>query len=244
MLDQFLRQGFRGGFATDGFFAGLASGPTGLSLPAWLTHSWEALDAGVADGDPVTTQTCPISGVVRTSTGTEKPTYRADYAGSGVAAYEYDGVNDRSVTTTNVDHSSGYTYTALVNFESALNFRVLFDIYNGMTLYGSGSNTLVYSDGTTSTQTAIPTIGSWAIVTAMNDGEALRIWVNRVLMVETVGTFDMPAANTIQFGSGRGPFAVRKMKGGVAADYFGPVSNGTQRTALWDYINAKHGTAL
>ena len=225
---------------------------SGVTLPSWLSLAYEAIEAGVADGDPVATQTCPISGVIRTSAGTARPIYRADYLATGVAGYEADGVDDISVTTTTVNLTAGYTYCALVYFPSPLaNFRTLYEtgvsgVQQGA-LYGNGGATLTLAerDGVV-TQVAVGSgvlTGQWQIITAVHNGASSELFRDRASI--GTGTVTLPtSAQVIRFLKGTGVIAPNGMRGAVAADYFGPVSNGTQRTELWDYINAKHGVSL
>ena len=226
--------------------------PTGPLLPAWLSLALEALDAGVADGDPVTTQTCPISGVVRTSAGSAAPIYRADYAGSGVAGYEYDGVDDIITTTTNVDLTAGYTYFALVWFDSPhVNYRVLLEqgagdaqIYT-VSEFGQHSLQAVSRTGPTELLKHRPTpIGQWLMLGIEINAASSKMIQNRSTV--TTGTVRKPTlANVIRFGRATTVVTSGGMDGCVAADYLAPPGlTPTQYTDTFDYIAARHGVAL
>lgn len=253
MQDRFYNPLSHPGFASEGFVSRqVVPQASGVALPAWLTHAWEALSAGVADGVAVTSQADAISSVVAESAGTAKPTYRADYLTTGVSAYEYDGVDDIATTATNVNLTAGYTYCALVYFPSPLaNFRVLYETGVSETtqgaVYCNGGATLSLAerDGTV-TQLNVAsgaTTGEWQVITAIHNGASTEILRNRVS--RGTGTVTNPTtAQPIRFGRGTGILAPGGMKGGIAAHYFGPPATPTQLTELWDYINARCGVSL
>jgi hypothetical protein len=70
-------------------------GPSGPSLPAWLTHAFETFDITASDLDPIATWTDSVASASFTATGTQKPLYR-----SGAVPYlDWDGVDDYMVST-------------------------------------------------------------------------------------------------------------------------------------------------
>lgn len=225
---------------------------TGRVLPAWVTHAWE--DPGVADGAPISTHTDLISGVVAASSGTARPLWREDYAGTGVAAVEWDGVNDVMLSTSNVDFTGGFTYCALVYFAAPLaNYPYLFE-HGTSTTTPLGGAFMVTSAGQAIafvrstgyqdlTYTGIPT-GQWMTITLTVNGVSSALYVNRTLVAS--GTLNLPTvANYLRFGRGNGGiFARGGMKGAIAAHYFGPPASPAQRTEIWDYVNDRHGVAL
>lgn len=250
-MQKFLRPILGSGVGLSGLLRrDVSSVPTLPTLPSWLTHAWE--EPSVADGAAITTHTDLISGVVASSSGTARPIWRSDYAGTGVAGVEYDGVDDILTTTTNVDLTGGYTYSALVYFSSISNFRLLFEIgavgaQQGCVYTFVPSDFLVLAErvGTvTSIQVsggAVP--GGWHIITAVHDGASSELFVDGVSI--GTGTVTSPtSAQPIRFGKGTGALSTRGMEGAIAAHYFGPVSTPAQRTGLRAYINYKNGLAL
>ena len=232
-------------------FGGIAPAATGPVLPAWVTHAWE--DPGVADGAPITTHTDLISAVVAASSGTARPTWREDYAGTGVAAVEWDGVDDVLTTTTNVDLTAGYTYCALVYIQGFTGgLSTLFEQGGAATessVYGSSTYSNMYLvrrvGGTFVVGTPSPYVpsGQWLCITVTHNGAASNVTVNRV--VHATGSVPNPSVSgIIRFGHGIGAISLGWLKGAVAAHYFGPPASPTQLTEIWDYVNDRHGVSL
>lgn len=223
---------------------GIAPAATGPVLPAWVTHAWE--DPGVADGAPISTHTDLISGVVAASSGTARPTWREDYAGTGVAAVEWDGVDDVLSTVTPMDLTGGYTYCALVFFDSPIiSNRVLFDNQNHTQVYAIPTVIRITqrTPSVTSIQGSFSTTGQWVVITAINSGATGEIFSNRTSLV--TGPVNVPTvADIVRFGRGASSISTGGMKGAIAAHYFGPPTSPAQRTEIWDYVNARHGVAL
>ena len=225
---------------------------SGVTLPVWLTHDFDYSDGGYIDGGPIDSTTDSVSGMVASSTLTARPTYRADYLSTGVAAAQFDGVNDFQETATNIDLTAGYTYSGLVHITTLRNFVLFFDVGSTAQLYTVSTGLMAYVNRPAPSSVMTSTVGDlddgeWAFVTVVDDGTPtlnLTLYVNRVLAAGPATIRKANFAAPLTIGWNRNVIFQGKMFGAIAGSYFGPPSTPTQRTELWDYMAEKHGVAL
>ena len=92
----------------------------GLSVPSFVTHSWEADSLALSDGDPVTTWTDSIAGKTLSQAITaNKPTWRA---GGGTPYIEFDGTDDQldiddTTVLDNIIKTAAYSMFAVISWD-------------------------------------------------------------------------------------------------------------------------------
>jgi len=216
--------------------------PPAPTIPAWLTHAWEAFRlSGV--GSPVTTIPDTVGSVDLQSAGTARGILRNDGSHNYI---EMDKVDDEYYTGSNVDWTAGFTWFVVVRTDALTNYRM----YSGLGASGASAKAALFSSsgGSVALQRRNPSFqncassnGAFPVSTNSMitvDSGGAELWIGRT-SVATSAPFTIPSADVYAIGRPYAIIGTGRLGGRLYAAYKAPASLTTpQREEMWTYIEA------